>query len=70
MQKLQFPTKNRLYDRLFSVPNPEVTDGEDFTENINPEFSQDLGDSALPSQTLVPNESRSPLSIRKNWLFL
>ena len=32
------PTKVRLYDRLFSVPNPEdVSDGNDFIENINPD---------------------------------
>jgi glutaminyl-tRNA synthetase len=32
------PTKVRLYDRLFSVPNPEdVSDGVDFIENINPD---------------------------------
>jgi glutaminyl-tRNA synthetase len=35
--KTAIPTKVRLYDRLFSVPNPEdVSDGVDFTENINP----------------------------------
>lgn len=32
------PTKVRLYDRLFSVPNPEdVSDGVDFIDNINPD---------------------------------
>ena len=37
------PTKVRLYDRLFSVPNPEdVSDGVDFIENINPDSLQTL----------------------------
>ena len=33
------PVEVRLYDRLFSVPNPEegLEEGEDFTENLNPE---------------------------------
>ena len=42
------PAEVRLYDRLFSVPDPEnVEDGEDFTVHLNPESLTVLADSRV-----------------------
>ncbi|MFH1764223.1 MAG: glutamine--tRNA ligase/YqeY domain fusion protein, partial [Gemmatimonadota bacterium] len=37
------PVAVRLYDRLFTVPDPEAVEGKDFTECINPESKVVLG---------------------------
>ncbi len=42
------PAEVRLYDRLFSVPDPEnVEDGEDFTVHLNPDSLTVLADSRV-----------------------
>ena len=53
------PAEIRLYDRLFSVPDPEaVEDGEDFTVNLNPESLIVLTDSRVePSLASDPPDT-------------
>jgi glutaminyl-tRNA synthetase len=42
------PVEVRLYDRLFSVPNPEdVEEGSDFRSNLNPNSLEVLDDSVV-----------------------
>ena len=52
------PAEIRLYDRLFSVPDPEdVEDGEDFTVHLNPDSLVVLTDSRIePSIASDPPE--------------
>ena len=42
-----FETEVRLYDRLFSVEDPESEEGKDFTELLNPNFLQILNNCKL-----------------------
>jgi glutaminyl-tRNA synthetase len=59
------PTKIRLYDRLFSVPNPEdVSDGVDFTENINPESLNTL-EICLTESNLSEIKVGSPFQLER-----
>jgi glutaminyl-tRNA synthetase len=59
------PTKVRLYDRLFSVPNPEdVSDGVDFTENINPDSLHTL-ESCLTESNLCDIKAGSPFQLER-----
>ena len=53
------PAEVRLYDRLFSVPDPDaVEDGEDFTANLNPESLIVLTDSRVePSLASDPPDT-------------
>ena len=53
------PAEVRLYDRLFSVPDPDaVEDGEDFTVNLNPESLTVLTDSRVePSLASDPPDT-------------
>ena len=53
------PAEVRLYDRLFSVPDPdEVEEGQDFTVNLNPESLTVLTDSRVePSIASDPPET-------------
>ncbi len=53
------PAEVRLYDRLFSVPDPEnVEEGEDFTGHLNPESLTILTDSrAEPSVASDPADT-------------
>jgi glutaminyl-tRNA synthetase len=53
------PAEVRLYDRLFSVPDPEdVGDGEDFTVHLNPDSLTVLTDSRIePSITSDPPDT-------------
>ena len=53
------PAEVRLYDRLFSVPDPdEVEKGQDFTVNLNPESLTVLTDSRVePSIASDPPET-------------
>ena len=53
------PAEVRLYDRLFSVPNPEhVEDDQDFTVNLNPESLTVLtGSRVEPSVASDPPET-------------
>tara|TARA_B110000003_G_scaffold234259_1_gene237899 strand:+ start:3070 stop:4755 length:1686 start_codon:yes stop_codon:yes gene_type:complete len=59
------PTKVRLYDRLFSVPNPEdVSDGVDFTENINPDSLHTL-ETCLTESNLSDIKVGSPFQLER-----
>ena len=59
------PTKVRLYDRLFSVPNPEdVSDGVDFTENINPDSLHTL-ETCLTESNLCDIKVGSPFQLER-----
>ena len=53
------PAEVRLYDRLFSVPDPDnVEEGEDFTVNLNPESLTVLADGrAEPSVASDPTHT-------------
>ena len=53
------PAEVRLYDRLFSVPDPDdVEDDQDFTANLNPESLTVLADSRIePSVTSDPPDT-------------
>lgn len=53
------PAEVRLYDRLFSVPDPEdVEEGEDFTAHLNPESFAILADArAEPSVAANPPDT-------------
>jgi len=53
------PAEVRLYDRLFSVPDPDnVEDGKDFTANLNPESLDTLTASRVePSVASDPPET-------------
>ena len=63
--KTAVPTKVRLYDRLFSVPNPEVTnEGEDFIKNINPESLKTL-DTCLTESNLSQIETEVPFQLER-----
>lgn len=54
------PLEVRLYDRLFSLPDPDdVADGEDFTASMNPDSKVVLRDSRIePSVASDPPGSR------------
>jgi len=59
------PTQVRLYDRLFSVPNPEDTeDGGDFTENLNPDSLQVIN-SCLTESSLTEMEMGLPFQLER-----
>jgi glutaminyl-tRNA synthetase len=59
------PTQVRLYDRLFSVPNPEDTeDGEDFTMNLNPN-SLKIINSCLTESSLSEMETGLPFQLER-----
>jgi glutaminyl-tRNA synthetase len=59
------PTQVRLYDRLFSVPNPEDTeDGEDFTMNLNPD-SLKVINSCLTESSLNEMETGLPFQLER-----
>ena len=63
--KTAIPTKVRLYDRLFSVPNPEdVSDGVDFTENINPNSLHTL-ETCLTESNLGEIKVGSPFQLER-----
>lgn len=63
--KSAVPTKVRLYDRLFSVPNPEVTnEGEDFIKNINPDSLKTL-DTCLTESNLSQIETEVPFQLER-----
>lgn len=63
--KTSTPTQVRLYDRLFSVPNPEDTeDGADFTENLNPDSLQVI-DSCLTESSLNEMETGLPFQLER-----
>lgn len=63
--KTAVPTKVRLYDRLFSVPNPEVTnEGEDFIKNINPDSLKTL-DTCLTESNLSQIETEVPFQLER-----
>ena len=63
--KTAIPTKVRLYDRLFSVPNPEdVSDGVDFTENINPDSLHTL-ETCLTESNLKEIKIGSPFQLER-----
>ena len=63
--KTSTPTQVRLYDRLFSVPNPEDTeDGGDFTENLNPDSLQVI-DSCLTESSLNEMETGLPFQLER-----
>jgi len=63
--KTSTPTKVRLYDRLFSVPNPEDTeDGADFTKNLNPDSLQVI-DSCLTESSLNEMETGLPFQLER-----
>jgi glutaminyl-tRNA synthetase len=53
-----FNAEVRLYDRLFSVENPEGEEGKDFTEFLNPNSLEILNDCKLePSlKSALPGE--------------
>ena len=53
------PAEVRLYDRLFSVPDPDnVEEGEDFTDHLNPESLTVLTDSRVePSLASDPPDT-------------
>lgn len=50
------PAEIRLYDRLFSVANPE--DGEDFLQNLNPQSLQVVQGVIEPALAQAANEQR------------
>jgi glutaminyl-tRNA synthetase len=58
-EALSLPAEIRLYDRLFSVPDPDaVEEGEDFTASLNPESLTVLTDSRIePSIASDPPET-------------
>ena len=63
--KTSIPTKVRLYDRLFSVPNPEDTgEGEDFIKNINPDSLQTL-ETCLTESSLSQIETEVPFQLER-----
>jgi len=63
--KTSTPTQVRLYDRLFSVPNPEDTeDGADFTKNLNPDSLQVI-DSCLTESSLNEMETGLPFQLER-----
>ncbi|MDC1005911.1 glutamine--tRNA ligase/YqeY domain fusion protein [Opitutales bacterium] len=63
--KTSTPTQVRLYDRLFSVPNPEDTEDEaDFTENLNPDSLQVI-DSCLTESSLNEMETGLPFQLER-----
>ena len=63
--KTAVPTKVRLYDRLFSVPNPEVTnEGEDFIKNINSDSLKTL-DTCLTESNLSQIETEVPFQLER-----
>mgnify|MGYP001190040962 FL=1 len=63
--KTSVPTKVRLYDRLFSVPNPEDTgEGEDFIKNINPDSLQTL-ETCLTESSLSQIEIEVPFQLER-----
>jgi len=63
--KTSIPTKVRLYDRLFSVPNPEDTgEGEDFIKNINPDSLQTL-ETCLTESSLSQIEIEVPFQLER-----
>ncbi|MDG1326213.1 MAG: glutamine--tRNA ligase/YqeY domain fusion protein, partial [Opitutales bacterium] len=63
--KTSTPTQVRLYDRLFSVPNPEDTEeGGDFTDNLNPDSLQVM-DSCLTEASLTEMETGTPFQLER-----
>ena len=63
--KTSVPTTVRLYDRLFSVPNPEDTgEGEDFIKNINPDSLQTL-ETCLTESSLSQIETEVPFQLER-----
>ena len=63
--KTAIPTKVRLYDRLFSVSNPEdVPYGVDFTENINPDSLHTL-ELCLTESNLSDIKVGSPFQLER-----
>ena len=63
--KTSVPTTVRLYDRLFSVPNPEDTgEGEDFIKNINPDSLQTL-ETCLTESSLSQIEIEVPFQLER-----
>ena len=63
--KTSVPTKVRLYDRLFSVSNPENTgEGEDFIKNINPNSLQTL-ETCLTESSLSQIETEVPFQLER-----
>ena len=56
------PVEVRLYDRLFTVPDPEAVEGKDFTECLNPESKVLLDPAYLePSVAADPPGTRYQL---------
>ncbi|MGD2121439.1 MAG: glutamine--tRNA ligase/YqeY domain fusion protein, partial [Gemmatimonadota bacterium] len=53
------PAEVRLYDRLFTVPDPEAEEGKDFTEFLNPESKV-----VLERAYVEPSVAEDPVGIR------
>ena len=63
--KTSIPTKVRLYDRLFSKPNPEeCADGEDFINNLNND-SLKLLDGCMTECNLDQIETGIPFQLER-----
>ena len=62
------PAEIRLYDRLFSVPDPDhVEDAEDFTLHLNPNSLTVLTDSRI-ERSIASDSPRHHVSVRENRL--
>ncbi|MFQ5550277.1 MAG: glutamine--tRNA ligase/YqeY domain fusion protein [Gemmatimonadales bacterium] len=58
--KSSVPCEVRLYDRLFTVPNPEdIEEGEDFTSNLNPDSFV-----VLSGSRIEPSVRSDPIGLR------
>ncbi len=63
--KTSIPTKVRLYDRLFSKPNPEeCADGEDFINNLNNDSLKIL-DGCMTERNLDQIETGTPFQLER-----
>ena len=63
--KTSIPTKVRLYDRLFSKPNPEeCADGEDFINNLNNDSLKIL-DGCMTERNLDQIETGIPFQLER-----
>jgi glutaminyl-tRNA synthetase len=48
------PARVRLYDRLFTVPDPDGDEEKDYTEFLNPDSLQEVNACLEPSLTAIP----------------
>ncbi len=64
------PAEVRLYDHLFSAPNPEdVPDGEDFTANLNPN-SLEVLENVMVEPVLATMEAGLPVQFLRHGYFV